>query len=93
MLGYRHPTLPSLLCYPAGTTASGNLCFVLRPVLYVKAPWDGYGFKALSADLSSKKPLVGLPSVPLIHILCAGDSNQGVGVSLREWRCTADCVA
>lgn len=85
------PSLLPLLCYPS-TTALRSVYSFLFPLLDVKAPGDGNGNEALSADLGSQKP----PAAKLVlavHSLCSEDSRQGAGGTLGGWSCTADCVA
>lgn len=49
------PALLPLLCYPS-ITALRSVCSLLHSMLDVKAPGDGNGNEALSADLGSQKP-------------------------------------
>lgn len=76
---------------PACTTALGNACLVLHPMLDVTAPGDGSGCEVLSADLPEA------PEAELalgVYTLCVlMISKQGTAVTLREWRYTTDCVA
>lgn len=79
MLG-EPPALLPLLCYPS-ITALRSVCSLLHPVLDAKAPGDGNGSEALSADLGSQK----LPAAELVlavHYPCSEDSRQGAGVTL-----------